>query len=276
MSGPVRYVRFGLALLLSAILIYGDLALNALQPLRGYLSFVLLPFRVVADFPGDVYNATYGYFRDRSGLLEEKARLEKIVRENEVSLKSFDYLLRQNDELRTMLNLKERLAVGGKNQWQSAGVLRNFSRQTADKMYLDKGTADGVFPGMSVVDANGVMGQIIRVDAQTSVVNLITNHNQWLAARIVRTGMLVIVRGDGEGKLRVEYAPNSTDFRVGDKLIAAGGALPIGYPIAVIDEVSDSAVYKEAIANPSSNFWNNEIALIYLAGFDAASDGALQ
>ena len=262
MSGFSHYVRFFAALFFSALLIYGDLHLQLFADLRGQMSLVLSPFRVAAEFPKKAYNAVYGHVRAREGLLEEKRGLEATIQENAVRLQSFDFFARQNDELRAKLNLKKRLAVGG-DVWAAAGLERNFSQPQAARLFLDKGATDGILPGMTVVDENGVMGQVIRVDANTGVANLITGADQWLAARVERNNLLLILRGDGEGGLRVEYLPNSADVAEGDSLVAASDAYPPGYPVGVVEAVNNETPYKSAQVRPYSSFWDNNIALVY-------------
>ena len=116
-------------------------------------------------------------------------------------------------------------------------------RAFAGRLSLDRGQRDGVLPGMAVVDEMGVVGQVVRVEADASVVNLVTDGEQWLACRVKRTGALTVVRGvgDGGGELAVEFMNKDADLRIGDELIADGAAFPSGYPVGEVVSVDRPA-----------------------------------
>ena len=259
MSKFSRYVRFFLALLFSAALIYGDLTQPAFSQLRERISLVLVPLRAASELPAKTVFIIRNYFTSRQTLINEKAALlEKIQQEN-VRLKSMDFYIKQNEELRNLLNLRARLD----GEWRTAELSRNFSQPLSKHIHLNKGVVNDILPGMTAVDDAGIIGQIIRVDADASIVNLITSSNQWMTARVQRNHVLLILRGDGDDGLIIEYAPNSTDVRIGDILLADGGVYPPGYPVATINAVTPDVVYMNATAVPLSRFWDNTAVLIY-------------
>lgn len=253
-----HYVRFGVALLFSAALIYGDLYLAAFDGVRGGLSWVLVPFRAAATLPADGYVGMRDYMRGREALLAEKEDLEERLRESEVRLKDRYHYLRENAELRRLLDLQERLEGG----WLAAEVVRGGPRG----VFLNKGIADGVVPGMAVVDDAGVLGQVIRADVNTCVVGLLTDAGQWMATRSGRSNVLVILRGDGEGRMAIEYVANDADLREGDRLYADGGLFPPGYPVAVVESLQPGVVYMEGAAKPLTDFSKGGFALLYTSG----------
>lgn len=261
MGGSLHFIRFAIAVLLCAGLIYGDLYLSAFDNLRSGMSRILVPFRFAAALPGRAYTAGYDYLRSREGLLLEKAALEQQILEGTVKLKSLDFYVQQNNELRQLLNLRQRLP----GRWLAAEFSRHATQTTARRITLSRGIADGVLPGMAVVDETGIIGQVIRADVNTCVVGLISDPGQWIAARAARNNLLVILRGEGDGRLAIEYVPNDADLMEGDELVAAGGLYPSGYPLAVVDNLSPGAVYKEGYAALLSDFTDSAYVLLYFA-----------
>lgn len=265
-----HYVRFFIAVVFCAALIGGDLHYAAFDNLRGGMSLVLVPFRAVAKFPRDAYDVVDGYLRSRKALLAERSQLEQQIEQEAVKIKSLDFYIRQNDELRRLLNLKQQLP----GEWLAAEVLRNVSQPATRRFFLDKGLEDGVVLGQAVVDETGVIGQVIRADINVCAVGLLSNSGQWISTRVRRNNLLVILRGDGDDMV-LEYVTNDADIQVGDELVADGGVFPPGYPVAVVEMLAPGVVYQRGQARLHSDFSDSSFVLLYFANtqFDSAAVG---
>ena len=261
MADRTDFLRFLAAVLFSASLTIADLELRLFDPLRGGMSLVLSPFRYAGALPGRVTEGIHNYFTTRTYLLNEKRRLEEQLLQQSVRISSLDFFITQNDELRTLLKLKERLS----GRWIAADVRQETSQLQQDRIYLNRGVGDGVLPGMTVVDELGIVGQIVRAAADGSAVNLLINPKQWITARVRRTGQLAIVRGVG-GAMEIFSLPGNSDLRLGDELIADGGVFPEGYPIGTVDDISRGVRYLDASVRPASSFYGRRTLLVYAEG----------
>ena len=263
---PGALVRFVFSVLLGGGLLYADIGLGAFDQLRGHMSAALTPFRAVARFPEDAVVSAAAYFRDREDLLAERDALKAQIRQMQVRANSLDFFAEQNDDLRRLLNLRR----GLRGEWIPAEVVADGRRAFAGRLSLDRGQRDGVLPGMAVVDELGVVGQVVRVEADASVVNLVTDGEQWLACRVKRTGALTVVRGagDGGGELAVEFMNKDADLRIGDELIADGAAFPPGYAVGEVVSVDRPAgdIHLNARVAPRARFGRNRILLVYDSG----------
>ncbi len=259
-NNSLQHIRFFISLLFAFILIYGDINIAFFSQIRSTLSVVITPFRFVANLPENSYKTTSDYLRSRSDLLKEIDSLKSKITIDEARLKSFDFYEHQNKDLRNLLQI----TTLQRGKWIAVGVERNISQPLASKLYLDKGTLQDVVPGQAVVDELGIIGQVIRVDANTSVVNFITDINQWMSARIRRNNQLVILRGNGHDKLLLQYASNNVDIQVGDELLVEGGHFPTGYPIGQISAIEEGAIYIDAEVTPYSKFQNNTAVMLYV------------
>lgn len=265
----IHQLRFLVACVASAALVYGDLSHNVFADVRQGVSLVLLPFRAVADLPQSTYQLTANYLADREHLLAQKTQLEQTLLESRVRLQTLDYFISQNRALRRLLEVQEATA----GQWVAARVQTNIAQPLVERIYLNKGTGDGIGVGMGVVDPDGAIGQVVRVDTNTSAVNLLTDGKQWVATYNARTQLLVLLRGDGGERLVVEHASKDADIQTGDRLLAAlGSVFPPGYPVAVVDSVAAGALYLAVTAKPLSNFWDNDTLMVY-ASEDNSEDG---
>ncbi len=259
--------RFAAAMLISASLIAGDLQLRLFDGLREQMSVILTPFRYSAELPSRAVSVTQDYFGDRDQLLAEKQEMADKLTLQALRIRSLDFFVDQNASLRTLLDLTTRLP----GKWLAADIRPNASQIQQNRIYLGRGEKDGVALGMTVVDENGVVGQIVRVYADYCEVNLLTNPKQWIAARIRRTGNLAIVHGSGDS-LEIYSMHADSDLREGDKLIADGGAFPPGHAVGEISDISRGIRYLNASATPASGFYDHRTLLIYMADLSASSE----
>ncbi|GHT91308.1 cell shape-determining protein MreC [Alphaproteobacteria bacterium] len=88
-------------------------------------------------------------------------------------LEQLSNLKTENDELRKMLSMKERVNCNV----SIARVLRSFSNDYIRSFVLDLGEADGISLEDVVISNDGLIGRIVEVDKNWSKVMLITDTN---------------------------------------------------------------------------------------------------
>jgi rod shape-determining protein MreC len=104
---------------------------------------------------------------------------------------------------------------------------------------IDKGDRDGLYRSQAVVDASGLMGQIMRVGPWSAEVMLITDPEHAVPVEVVRSGVRTIVVGTGNAEeLQLPYLPITADVKKGDVLVTSGlgGVFPAGIPVGEISE----------------------------------------
>jgi len=110
------------------------------------------------------------------------------------------------------------------------------------QVLIDKGSGSGAYVGQPVLDANAVMGQIVRVSPLSATVLLITDVEHSLPVQVLRNGLRAIAQGTGlvQG-LELLHLPKNVDIRVGDELVTSGlgGRFPAGYPVARVVAVRE-------------------------------------
>jgi rod shape-determining protein MreC len=98
---------------------------------------------------------------------------------------------------------------------------------------LDVGEGDGVRDEAGVLNADGVVGKLTRVDASTSALLLLSDPSCRFSARLARTGLQCSVQGDGRRACLLEHLGGQDDVRVGDVVEtgAGGRSFPSGVPV---------------------------------------------
>ena len=122
---------------------------------------------------------------------------------------------------------------------------------------IDKGTRDDVYDGQAIVNANGVVGQIMNTGLLSAQGLLISDPDHALPVEVNRTGLRTIALGTGEfDRLDLPFLPNNADIEEGDLLVTSGlgGTFPPGYPVAIISEITPvpAESFAEVSARPSA------------------------
>ena len=235
-TGPSLNYRLFLALILSAALMFADHRLDSFSQARTYLNSLVSPLQYVANLPSDMLNWSSKRISSQQQLLAENEILKNenlLMRE---SLQQFQTLKLENDRLRTLLGSP--LQEGRRKM--VAELMAVDNNPYSHQIVIDKGTSDGVFEGQPVLDANGIVGQVLHVAATTSRILLITDITHAVPVRVSRNNVRLVASGSGElGNLSIHHMPHNTDLRVGDLLVSSGlgQVFPEGYPLAVVTSI---------------------------------------
>jgi rod shape-determining protein MreC len=134
---------------------------------------------------------------------------------------------------------------------------------------IDKGTSSGIFVGQPVLDADAVMGQVVRTSPLTATVLLITDAAHSLPVQINRNGLRTVANGSGLiDQLSLPHLPKNADVRVGDLLVTSGlgGVFPPGYPVARIRAIRDDpgSHFATVLAEPTARLdRSHEVLLVW-------------
>jgi rod shape-determining protein MreC len=250
-----------LAALAVALLVFAERS-PALQGARQWVADALQPVYWIADIPSRVADVWHRYV-DRGDVYVENRELREKQLIIEAQLQKMAALEAENERLRGLLSsavsLKQRVLV--------AEILTVSQDPYRHQIVLNKGSADGVYRGQALVDAYGIMGQVIEVNPHSCVALLITDPNHGIPVEINRTGLQTIALGRGDGfGLSLPYLPGNADVKVGDLLVSSGlgGRFPAGYPVGEIHELRHNSgeSFMEAIAYPSAHINQGRQALL--------------
>lgn len=261
--GPT--VRLLIWLLVGVSCVVVDARYRALDGLRSGFSLVLQPARAIMRAPSDIAAELGGFFvrhrllqKERDALLTERARLL-------VGVNTAKELVRENAELRTLLQLQSRPG----QQVVHAALLYQGHDWFAQRITLDQGGGAGLRHGLPVVDATGLVGQVSRVYPGSSEVTLVSSPEQLTPVMVERTGQRGLAAGSGHGQMELRYMPTQTDIRAGDRLLTSGidRLYPAGIPVARIGRVSrsQSSPYLRVECLPLAGLDRSRAVLVLIA-----------
>ncbi len=229
-------LRFLLAIFISLALMITDHHDRALSGIRSGFSMVVAPVQLAIDYPVRVLGWAGSFLVSKKALISENMQLRYQQAILEARLQTFLALQTENSEL------KQLLATSNKAHYRAmaAQILAVDTTSSRQLLILDKGSRDDVSVGQPVLDAQGVMGQIIDVGPMTSTVLLISDSKCAIPVRNDRTGERAILVGTNNmGRLSLINLPKTSSIVKGDLLVTSGlGRLyPEGYPVGRVEEV---------------------------------------
>jgi rod shape-determining protein MreC len=204
---------------------------------RQALDLVVYPVRVAVDLPSSTWHSLRDTFAARDALIEENLTFRRERLETEARLQRLEALESENARLRALLDSTARVG----SRALVAEILDVDLEPYHQRFQLNRGLVDGVYLGQALIDAQGVVGQIVRVGPLTSEALLITDADHAVPVSVSRNGLRTIAAGTGDsGRLRLLYVTNNADIVVGDLLISSGlgGVFPAGYPVGRVTEVT--------------------------------------
>jgi rod shape-determining protein MreC len=261
-KGPGLGLKFLLFSLLSLGLIIGDSRTDRLAPIRQWTAWALTPVQWAGGIPQAIGDGVE-HFHSREILIAENAQLRDHQLQQEAKLLRLASLESENERIRQLLgsatSLQDRTLI--------AEILSTSQDPYRHQIMLNKGSRDGVYKGQALVDAAGVMGQVVQVNLSSCVALLITDPDHGIPVEFNRTGLQTIALGRGDGQsLTLPYLPGNADVKVGDLLVSSGlgGRFPAGYPVGEVFELrhpkGDS--FMEAIAYPKAKLNQGRQALL--------------
>ncbi|MDO6570331.1 MULTISPECIES: rod shape-determining protein MreC [unclassified Gilvimarinus] len=236
-KGPAVSSRFVLFGLLAIVLILLGLYTDVLDKPRSQLIDFAKPLYQVTDWPRRINHWRQETFVARGELLQENKRLQTELLIHKRKLQQLASLSAENVRLRQLLNATELL----KDDVLVAELIGVSPNPLSHTLILNRGTLDGVFSGQPVLDANGLLGQVVEVSPHSARVLLLTDPAHALPVQVNRNGVRTIAEGTGDlGMLKLRHVSNTTDIQEGDLLVSSGlgQRFPAGYPVATVNRVS--------------------------------------
>lgn len=232
-ASPTLKLLFCLAI--CAGLMYADHSTQYLDPVRSTMATGLRPIEWMAGTPRHL--ADIGeHLESRSDLMDENESLKQERLLLLGRMQKMAALEAENMRIRALLRSSKNL----QQEMLIAEILATSNDPYRHHVKLNKGQLDGVYEGQPLIDAHGILGQIVSVNMLSSSALIITDPNHSIPVEVNRNGLRTIAQGQGQtDRLRLPYLPANADIQKGDLLVSSGlgGRYPAGYPVAEISEI---------------------------------------
>lgn len=251
---PPSFRSFVLAAIVCLVVLFINWRFpQVIQPVRDVLKAAYNPIYALANYPvlsGDWLRLQV---KSEQDLRRENTALNAELIQAQVRLQKLSELSAENTRLRGLVNTP--LIIDGRMiMSEIIGMDANPLRHI---IVINKGSADGLLEGQTILDDHGIMGQIIAVYPHSSRVMLLSDKESSISVRLERTGMRAIVSGKGDyNELEMQYVPSSTDIKVGDHIYSSGlgERYPAGYAVGVVSKVHrhHSGEFAQILVKPNA------------------------
>jgi rod shape-determining protein MreC len=210
-----------------------DVHYHYLGAVRSCFSMIVAPIQYAVDYPVRVIGWMQSLVGAKKSLIDENMRLRYQQTMLQAELQKLLMIQHENHQLKELLLTPTKADM----QVMAAQILAVDTNNTRQIVVLNKGSRDGVYSGQPVLDAKGVMGQVVDVGPITSTVLLISDSKSAIPVRNNRTGERSILVGTNKiDALSLINLPKTVSIHPGDMLVTSGlgKRYPEGYPVGKV------------------------------------------
>lgn len=263
-AGTLRLLAY---LALAIALIFLDSRGEWLQRTRAQAQLAVQPLWWLAGLPGRVGNTLRDDAATNTQLVKENRALRNELLLANARLTRFATAAADNQQLRALLGAAQRDEL----KVQLAPILNIDLDPTRQRLVLDAGSRDGVRVGQTVLDAGGLIGQIIDVRPMHSTVLLLTDPDHAVPVMVARNGVRLVAYGRGRSdRLELVNIPRNSDVKVGDDIVSSGlgGRFPAGFPVGKLSALhpDESHAFWIGDVTPAAQLDRGRDVLLLMSG----------
>jgi rod shape-determining protein MreC len=239
-------------------LIAVDSRVRVLEPLRQGISVALYPVQQMMLLPRAAVDYASTWLEDQAELSKRVDVLERNASKDALMAQQYQGLSAENQQLRQMLSLRQRQDV----TTMAADILYESREPITRKVVIDRGSFHNITPSMPVMDAQGLLGQVVRVFPLMSEVNLIADKDQATPVQVARNGLRAVAYGGVEGgMMEIRFMAGNADIKEGDELYTSGidGVYPPNLPVAKVVRIERATVlgFAKIVCQPVAGVTRN-------------------
>jgi rod shape-determining protein MreC len=193
------------------------------------------------------------------------------LRKRDAELMLQNSLLRKYGlEYRKLQNLLD-LKSNSKLKLMAAEIVAKDVSPVKSFFVINRGESDSVRNGATVIDDNGLLGLVVSVDKDYSIVRSIENGKSKITVRIERSGVNGIMNWDGK-ELIITNISSNYDVKIGDRIVTSPVSLRFtaGIPVGVVTEKikTVSGLLTNLVVKPFSDFGSARYCFVVTNGTD--------
>lgn len=200
------------------------------------------------------------------GLEEENRKLKGKVAALQEELILYKEGNLEAQRLKKLLSLKDTYP----HRFIAARVIGKELSMISKTLWIDKGKAHDLKPGMPVLVSPGLIGRLTDVSWHSSKVLLLVDENSNVDVLIQRTRVQGIARGAGSRGCMLRYVPKIQDVKEGDVVVTSGlsNIFPKGLLVGKVSYVNrvDAGLFSKIYVAPFADLASVEEVMVLAAG----------
>ncbi len=263
----IKQYRFYLILLLFLLipLLSIDTVNRSPRDYRAYDRIALAittPFEIAIHWTLD---SVFGIYQNYLALWNTRNENRSLIDENRKlvnTILNLRELEQENVRLRDLLQFKETYKV----DTVLARIIAKDVSTEFRTLRINRGSSSGIEPNMAVINAEGVVGRILRVSEDTADVVSVLDPLSAIDSYILRSRVRGIVEGLTDTLCQLKFALRVDDIQPGDILLSSGlgGNFPKGVPVGTVIKVTRKSygITQKVEVKPSVDFSKVEEVLV--------------
>jgi rod shape-determining protein MreC len=259
----IRWVTFAILIGVTILL----LVLDSSGSLDNAFNFFEDPLSSVMGWTTTRVDTLLDTFTGPEDLQAAQAEIEQLRTQVETLQRENEELREIEGEYQLMQNLFERARESPQLKRLTASVIGYDTSPLFRSLILDKGADDGVFVGMPVESARGLVGQVFRTTDHSAMVILVTDNISSIPARLGNSRATGIVRGGGlGGGITMDWLDLEAQIEVGEVVYTSGlgGRFPEDMVIGRVTEIErrEADLFQRAVIQPAVDFDSLEMVFV--------------
>lgn len=235
-QGPSALTKLAVFSALAVFLMAADSRLKYTQPIRAALATALLPVQRALLVPVELVQGGGEYLQGLARAISSEREARAMLVAQAERAARVEQLASENARLRALLDLRPALVVKSR----TAEVLYEATDPYSRKLFIDRGSTQGVLLGSPVINDSGVLGQVTRVYPLSSEVTLLSDKDAAIPVLNPRTQQRSAAFGAGDDDaMELRFMAGNADVQPGDLLLTSGvdGVYPPGLAVATVVKV---------------------------------------
>lgn len=275
-SKKVSAPRMLLLLMVALGLMLADRYTSWLEPARAWVESAAYSLSRAGDLLGRAADWSSDHLAAPADLAQQNQQLRTENLVLKAQLQQLADLTAENAQLRDLLGAAPRAKLR-LLMTELIGVSADPMRH---QIRIDRGSRDAVFVGQPVIDAMGLMGQVVEVREDSAEVLLISDERHAVPVMVLGTEVRAIAEGTGDyHRLRLRHVQPTLDVAMNDLLVTSGlgGRFPPGYAVGRVTGIAHQRgqAFMEVSVEPAARLDRSRHLLLVFADADTrAADSA--
>ena len=243
------------------------LILDSTGNLDSAFAFLRSPVATAMNWTAGRVDSFAGVFAGPRDLQEAQLRIIDLEARNAQLERDNAELRNRQSDYQLYVEMFNRASQSPQFERVTAAVIGRDTSPSFRSIIIDRGTEDGVLPGMPVESARGLVGQVFRASPHAAQVLLLNDNISSIAARLSASRATGIIFGSGSsGPLTMDWIDQEAQVEVGDVVLTSGlgGKFPQDLVIGRVVNVdrNEADLFQHATVHPAVDFQDLEIVFV--------------
>ncbi|MDR0947693.1 MAG: rod shape-determining protein MreC [Ruminococcus sp.] len=208
--------------------------------ISAFFSYISKPFQNLSTSVSNGFSDYLDTLVNASENKAENIQLQEQINELYAQMRDYELLLRENEELRTLLDLQKK--YDDIRFSPPCSVIARTVGDPYESFTIDRGSDDGIAPYDPVVTSDGLIGLCVDVAATTSRVQTLYSPRTNVGVISARSLVKGIIEGGYEyinkKSVKMSYIDKAADIKIGDLVMTEGSEMyPPNQLAGIITEI---------------------------------------